>query len=639
MITTVLYVAALLLLGAPLMVLLTQWWRIRENAHFGALASLYVVYLANEIAGIHLGTAYHFFAVLIDAVLLSVATVIVCRTDRPEEAPQPTFALMDSLLAVALLASVVMFFLHPDTVGTIVVGNLLLVLIVNAVILIRNIEDHSIPYIRLLGLWLLHRMALFHPNRAVHLAMAILFAAALVYTIGRRILAVNKRQVQEKDLLVRARDVVVSMLYDVSSSEKSISSLDFTLVRILEAIIEALSVEGAAVYTREDPDDSSSPLRFSQSSGIFWTMGMDMDQIASKTTFIKKHLQKESFKPGEGVVGLAAQSSEALELDRGHHRRRMIELGLNPHNVRNVLAVPLQVKDRLLGVLVVQNRKEKTSFSDDDFHLLQALAEQASISINNVRMYEELARADRLRQEMNIATDIQRQLLPKKVPTAGNLRIHPFIRPAKEVGGDYYDFIESQEGHHSFVIGDVSGKGLPAGMIMVIARTTLQIVARGKSDVKHVVTRFSEEMYPRMRRGQFMTLNFLRWEDESRTLHYAGAGHEHILWYRKERGYTEKIKAGGIAVGLVEEPGQLIKRSRLQTQAGDVIVLYTDGITEARNTRDDMFTLPRLQDSVDKYAHLADPEKISSGILQEVMEFIGDAEQYDDITLLVATVS
>ncbi|MBD3239344.1 MAG: SpoIIE family protein phosphatase, partial [Chitinivibrionales bacterium] len=357
-----------------------------------------------------------------------------------------------------------------------------------------------------------------------------------------------------------------------------------------------------------------------------------------KTTFVTSDLKRESYRLGEGIVGIVAKSVQALELDRGHDRIEMRNLGLNPHNIRNVLAVPLRIRENVLGVLVVQNRKHKSSFSGDDTRLLEALTEQAAISINNARIYEELARTHRIRQEMSIATDIQKQLLPRDVPDAVHLQVHPFIRPAKEVGGDYYDFIESGPDKHAIVIGDVSGKGLPAGMIMVIARTTLQIVARRNTDVKDVLTRFAQEMYPRMRRGQFMTLNFLLWDDNARTLCYSAAGHEHILWYRAKRQKSERIKAGGVAVGLLEDPSGFVSESCLQTEPGDVIVLYTDGMTEARNASEEMFTLNRLQDSLDRHAPLGDSKVVSEQIIADVTEFTGDAEQYDDITLLVATV-
>jgi len=429
------------------------------------------------------------------------------------------------------------------------------------------------------------------------------------------------------------------MLTDISLSTKNITSLEYTLIRILETIIDSLLVEGAAIYTLERSSQGTVILQYSQSSGIFWTIHTNTRRHTDTATFDREDLKNRSFGIGEGIVGMVAETQEPVEIDRNRDRHKMEAFGLHPAKIRNILAVPLKVKNQLLGVVVVQNRKNVPSFNNQEKELLQALADQAAIAINNVRMYAELAQADRLRQEMTIATNIQRQLLPTSLPTAPHLRISAFIEPAKEVGGDYYDFLETREKDCiNLAIGDVSGKGLPAGMIMIIARTTLHIVARGKNDVKEVVTRFAQEMYPRMQHGQFMTFIYLNWNDATRTLSYAGAGHEHILWYHKQTGQAEKIKTGGIAVGLVEDPDTYISKHELHTQPGDVFVLYTDGVTDARDKNDDMFTLQRLQSSLERHATIGEAKTINTNILQDVYEFMGDSEQYDDITLLVLSV-
>lgn len=428
------------------------------------------------------------------------------------------------------------------------------------------------------------------------------------------------------------------MLSDISSSAQSLVSVDYTVVRVLEAIVEALSVEGAAVYRADAKPGAAARYRFAHSSGVFWTMQVQREHMAGKTSFLTADLKRESYAAGDGIVGMVAQEGHAFELDRGADRARMRTLGINTHNIRNVLAVPLHIKRQMLGVLVVQNRKNKSSFTTDDIRMLGALVDQAAVSINNAHMYEELARTDRIRQEMDIASDIQRQMLPSKPPAAANLRVHPFIRPAKEVGGDYYDFVDLGGGRLGIVIGDVSGKGLPAGMVMVMARTTMQIVARGSSGAREVMTRFSSEMYPRMRRGQFMTMNYLLWNDAQRSVTFCGAGHEHVLWYHAASRSVERIRAGGVATGILEDPSKFLSETSLEMQSGDVFVLYTDGVTEARNPAGDMFTLGRLQQAVERNAGRNDAERICTGIIDEVAVFTGDAEQFDDMTLLVATV-
>ncbi len=627
-------------LAAPVVLLMTQMSRIRRTPQMTALASCYGVLVLDEFLFMQLHQSYYFYHVLVSCTVVSVCAGLLSMMERPAGKDGsgrlwPYYL----VLTAALTGIATRVYQAPQSMGAMAVTALLMVLVINGVVLIRNIDDNAIPYVSIAALWALRNAVAYQPWPWLNTILGgAQFGVLSLYVMGRARRA-NQGLVDERDLLVRERDMVVNMLYDISSSAQSITSVNFTLMRVLEAIIEAIQVEGAAVYTKDEKAGTGIRLRYAQSSGVFWTMQLHAEHGAGKTTFVASDLKREVYAVGEGLVGMVAESLESLELDRGADRLEMRNLGLNPHNIRNVLAVPLKVKDKLLGVLVVQNRQHKATFGESDTRLLNALAEQASIVINNARMFEELAKTDRIRQEMNIASDIQNQLLPKTVPVSEHLRVHPFIRPAKEVGGDYYDFIESGEGSFAIVIGDVSGKGLPAGMVMVIARTTLQIVARGQSDTKEVLTRFSREMYPRMRRGQFMTINLLVWDDAHRVLRYSGAGHEHILWHRADRGASERIRAGGVAVGLLEDPASYLSETKLEMGAGDVFVLYTDGITEARNAHEEMYTLNRLQESLDRYARLQDAEKISGAIMKDVLEFCGDAEQYDDMTLLVATVS
>lgn len=626
-------------MAMPLVLVVTQAPRVRGNPLVTALAVCYAVFVVDEFTLMRVGEEYLYYHVLVGGILLSAVTGISCILEAGEDAPRPRFGPYYAVLALLLIGLSTYLYTAPDSLGSIVALAAAGVLVINGVLLIRTIEDNAAPYLGIIALWTARHFGMQQQWAVVNLLFTGGFYTAVSLYVAVRVLRVNRRIIEEKAFELNARETVVNMLYDISSSEQSISSLDFTLVRVLEAIIDALSVEGAAVYIKEGQEGEVPQFRFANSSGVFWTMQLHGEHGGGKTTFVSADLRRECYKAGDGLVGIVGKIGESMELDRGHDRVEMRNVGINPHNIRNILAVPLKIKENTLGVLVVQNRKNKTSFSSDDTRLLEALTEQAAISINNVRMYEELARTHRIRQEMSIATDIQKQLLPKTVPTSQHLSVHPFIRPAKEVGGDYYDFIECDERHHAIVIGDVSGKGLPAGMIMVIARTTLQIVARGENNTSEVLTHFSREMYPRMRRGQFMTLNYLIWDDDTRELRYSAAGHEHILWYRNERGKSERIKAGGVAVGLLEDPSEYVSESCLATQPGDLVVLYTDGMTEARNAVEEMYTLNRLQDSLDRHASLHDATKVSEAIMADIMEFAGDADQYDDMTLLVATVT
>jgi serine phosphatase RsbU (regulator of sigma subunit) len=639
MIERILDVLRALAIGMPLMAIVSESFRIWRNGRYTTLALCYVLLAVNEVAFMGLGIPFYYYHMLLDSVLITVAAAALFSGDPNRLVYVKANLPVHFVLGFGLAATTVVFHMSAGRDKILAAVDILLVVFCNGFIMLRSTEENRAFYSMVLLTWLVCHFGMHLHHPVVNSLLTAGFFGTLATTIAREVLFLNRRILQENSLLIRARDVVLSMLNDISSSVKNISSVDYTLNRVLETMVETLAVEGAAVYTVDQLGADKKFLRFSQSSGLFWPMHAEVEQVFTRQSFVDEHLRKTPFQMGEGVVGIVAEREEMLSLDRENDSPRMKDLGLNTRNIRNLLAVPLKVKEQVLGVLVVQNLQDNESFGPNDIHLLQALGDQAAISINNVHMYAELARTDRIRQEMTIATEIQRRLLPETVPDRDNLKIATFIQPAKEVGGDYYDFIDNKDGSLGIVIGDVSGKGLPAGMIMIIARTVLQIVARDRTSAKDIVGDFSREMYPRMGRGQFMTLNFLLWEEAARMLRYSGAGHEHILWFHGNTGRTEKIRAGGMAVGLTEDPSAIIKQSDLQTQPGDVILLYTDGITEARNDKDEMYTLRALQTSFESHARLVAPDKILDRVMDDVRAFAGDTEQYDDITLLVLSVA
>jgi serine phosphatase RsbU (regulator of sigma subunit) len=626
-------------LGMPVMIIVTESFRIVKNVRFFLLADLYLILVANEVLFTALGADFYYYHVLIDCVLITFATAIYADSETPELRYPRRFVPGHIIICLGLIACTARFIVAPGEVNFIVGVNLVLVCFINGWILFRSLEDGLYAFLAILSFWLLMHFGKYSQPDWINALLTLAFFGTVAVYTGVQLLMLNKKTLAENNLLIKARDVVLAMLNDISSSMNNLSSVDFTLNRVLETILETLGVEGAAIYALDREMPEAPILRFSQASGLFWPMHAELDQVFTRQAFMKEHLEKTIYRVGEGVVGLVAQKKEMCRLERAHDADEMKRLGLNPRNIRNVLAVPLKVKEQILGVLVVQNRKAEGVFNLNDTHLLQALADQAGLSINNVHMYAELAKTDRLRQEMNIASDMQRQLLPTAIPSAENLSIAAYIRPAKEVGGDYYDFVENTDKSLGIVIGDVSGKGLPAGLIMVMAKTVLQIVARDESNAKTIVSQFAREMYPKMHRGQFMTLNYLLWQPKTRTLHCAGAGHEHILWYHKDNDRAlDKIRAGGMAVGLIEDPTALIKEHALTAAPGDVFLLYTDGITEARNKKDELFTLKRLMSAFEQCAPLSNPDLICERIIGTINEFSEGIDQYDDITLVVLSV-
>jgi serine phosphatase RsbU (regulator of sigma subunit) len=214
--------------------------------------------------------------------------------------------------------------------------------------------------------------------------------------------------------------------------------------------------------------------------------------------------------------------------------------------------------------------------------------------------------------------------------------------PAKEIGGDYYDFVIPEMGSDlisqaissvGIVIGDVSGKGVAAGLLMAMAKTAIHTLSQEETSPKQILLRTNQILVKHIGAQKFMTMLYFRYDTNTKTLTYSSAGHEHILIYRKE-GKVESILSGGFMLGMVPDIASFLEDHQISLNVGDKIILYTDGVTEARNPQEDLFSLERLIDIIGKQGQKSAQDLLLS-IREEVYAYIGTREQYDDITLVV----
>lgn len=304
----------------------------------------------------------------------------------------------------------------------------------------------------------------------------------------------------------------------------------------------------------------------------------------------------------------------------------------------SLFSIALMSRTEVIGVMNV-SKEEIDGFHKETIDMLSALAGQAGVAIQNAIVYGEVSERERFKEEMEIARDIQMRLLPKSVPRIRNISLTGKTIPAREVGGDYYDFIETQTGEEvRLIIGDVSGKGVSAGLIMMRARTVLHSLAHHIESPKQTLVTLNKLIEAEIGTGKFMTMLYLKWDGNSRKLKYASAGHEHILVYRSKDKSCKRIKSGGLAIGLISELSPILKEEEIELEPGDGVVLYTDGVTEARNDWGDLYGLDRLQLSVSKHGEKTSNE-LQQALLMELYSFIGRTEQYDDITMLVLKVT
>ena len=235
-----------------------------------------------------------------------------------------------------------------------------------------------------------------------------------------------------------------------------------------------------------------------------------------------------------------------------------------------------------------------------------------------------------IEQELRVARSIQRASLPKEVPRLEGWQISPFYRPAREVGGDFYEFSELDDGRVSFAVGDATGKGVPAAFVMSATCALLGGVATasGASPGK-VLERVNEAVLTRIPPNMFVTCFYAILEPENGRLTYANAGHD-LPYLRRRGGECEELRARGMPLGLM--PGMSYEQKEIELDAGEVALFYTDGLVEAHDPKGEMFGFPKLRALV---AEHAEERSLEEALLEELYSFVGEGwEQEDDITLL-----
>ncbi len=305
----------------------------------------------------------------------------------------------------------------------------------------------------------------------------------------------------------------------------------------------------------------------------------------------------------------------------------------------SVLCIPLQIRERQFGIIYLESALGLRQFVKAELSFFHALSHQLANAIEHVRLHEDAIVREKLKRDLVVASQIQMGLLPQEIPFVKGLSLTGQMRPAAQVGGDYYDFILSEDGKRFyFAIGDVAGKGVVASLLMVQARSMLHSLLRRESSTLNVLIQMNHQMYKDILAGGeplFMSFLLFCWDIEMRQLTYTSAGHEHILVFQHKSRTCQKIKSGGLGLGIVPNIEPYLTESLLKIEPNDAILLYTDGITEHRSTTGEMFGLSSLQNILVETGH-QEPQQIQKEIFRRFELHGNHAEPEDDITCVVA---
>ncbi len=298
------------------------------------------------------------------------------------------------------------------------------------------------------------------------------------------------------------------------------------------------------------------------------------------------------------------------------------------------LVVPMQMQGKTKGLLFLGKRINKLGYTETDIEFVYSVGSLAIISLENQRLFREELEKQKMEEELEIARDIQKNLLPHSIPELQNYDFVASNISSKQVGGDYYDIIKLDDNNFCLAIGDVSGKGVPAALLMANLQAFLKTICKQGMHIETATGFINDLISENITDGKFITFFWGILNNQNKTFHYVNAGHNPPLLVRN--GEIKKLEKGGIILGVMKTFTPY-NSEIVQLQKDDLIVFFTDGVSEAKNISDEEFSDERLEALA---LHVADKsaEEILKVIQKEIYAFSKDTPQSDDITLIILKV-
>lgn len=338
----------------------------------------------------------------------------------------------------------------------------------------------------------------------------------------------------------------------------------------------------------------------------------------------------QTFHLNQNILGWMMINKKPLLANDLHNDPRFSGVHVE-NNFQSLLCVPLLVKNRMIAILAVFNKKAATEFSEDDKRLLSIIAAQSAQILENARLYAQEKDLLRMQEELRFAAKIQNDLLPKNFPRLSGYDIAGKSIPAQAIGGDYFDFIPIEGPRVGVCLGDVTGKGLPAALLMSNVQATLRGQTLVSQSPRECIVRSNRLLYQSTSPEKFITLFYGILDSQSHSLWFSNAGHDNP-YVISNNGEIRRLKTGGTVLSVMEEFPY--EDEKIDLAPGDVVVIYSDGITEAMNAKDELYGEERLVEVLQKSKDLPAGELIDA-VVAAARSHAAGHPQSDDMTIVV----
>jgi len=404
----------------------------------------------------------------------------------------------------------------------------------------------------------------------------------------------------------------LELLYRLSQTFNSSLDLTEVLNRVIDEVIAKLHAERGFIMLIEP--DGSQTFRVAR--------GLDQQTIDKPQSQVSQSVVRQVALEGKPILTSDAQTDSRFNM-----RESIMLLGL-----RSVLCVPLKLKDKIMGVVYADNRFEAGIFTQADLELLSAITSIAAIAIENARLYNLAVEKGRLLRELQMAREIQTSFLPDHIPQVQGWQFAARWEPAREVAGDYYDFIPLDPDHLGLVIADVTDKGAAAALFMVFTNSIIRASVTSALSPAESIVKANRLISSKSTNAMFVSLVYIRLNTESGEAVCVNAGHNPPIFYNHQQDALQRLYPNGMVLGI--DPESPFTQRTLHLNPGDLMLLYTDGLIDAINERQEDFGLARVEQILFQHRH-ASAGEILARLDEALFHHIGSTTPVDDVTLLL----
>jgi sigma-B regulation protein RsbU (phosphoserine phosphatase) len=472
---------------------------------------------------------------------------------------------------------------------------------------------------------------------ATHITQAFLYP--LIYLAhGIIVYRITLNEVGKKDLsitsLMGSRENVFDFMQKLSAAVSEKIEIDKILSIVVASAIKNTGADGGAILML---DEFQKALKYRAIVGTYAPPFSVPDMVKIKSSRLEDYLYSLNLEIGKTLLGESFQKAEPIYIQNTQRDGRLME-GQNDGqaSVSSLIIVPLLVSQRILGVITVSKQAWGQFFSGEDFEHLKAFADYASLSIDMHLTYLEVLEKKQIERELGIAAEIQKKLVPRKLPQFANTDLAVHSLPARGVSGDYFDVFRLDPKKLIILVGDVAGKGIPAALVMVMIHSIFHLIASPKRDIAAMLTWINRGLIGQVDIDRYATMSIMSYDETTRSIQYANAAHHPLLIYRTGSKTMEQVDTEGLPIGI--DRGSAYRMKSISLSAGDIAVLYTDGITEAMNPEGEQYSLERLTQVLQGNYEMK-AEELKKAIQKDLNDFTGSAKQHDDQTLVIMKTS